>query len=69
MGVAGCELRQGEEDDGEGEEGTCGEDGGDGGLASPETTTRAHCQDDDNSSALLVCLRFEASEVVHFAME
>lgn len=67
MGVAGCELRQGEEDDGEGEEGTCGEGGG-GGLASPETTTRAHCQD-DNSSALLVCLRFEASEVVHFAME
>ena len=40
MGVAGCEARQGEED-GEGEEGTCGEDGS-GLAASPEAMTRAH---------------------------
>jgi hypothetical protein len=68
MGVGGCEARQGEED-GEGEEGTRGEDGG-GRLASPETSmTRAHCLMMTTASPFVVCLRFEASEVVHFAME
>lgn len=59
MGVAGCEARQGEEDgEGDDEEGTCGEDGGGGGLAaSPEAMTRAHCLTMATApAALLACV-------------
>ena len=63
VGVTGGEARQGEEDDGgggEGDEWACG-----GGVPSPETMASAHADGGSDLRPFVLCLRFEASEVVH----
>jgi len=61
VGVAGGEARQGEDDGGgECDEGACG-----GGVPSPETMASAHADGGSDLRPFVLCLRFEASEVVH----